>query len=71
MLTTCPESCGVCKEVCKDKYTSDCPAWADYGYCRRSAKNTDHILNFMWTNCKKSCGVCTSGIVVKKIIKPL
>ena len=63
MLKVCPESCGVCGKKCEDgeKYRSDCPAWADYGFCDPGPKTNDHILTFMNTNCMKSCGVCTSG----------
>ena len=69
MLTTCPKSCGACSEECKDEeaYRSDCPAWADYGYCLRTVKNSN-ILKFMLKNCKKSCGVCTPGIDLKNLI---
>ena len=64
MLTVCPESCDVCTEVCEDnpRYSRDCPAWADYGYCIRSPTSTDHVIMFMLNNCRKSCGVCSPGI---------
>ena len=60
MLKTCPDSCGICNEVCKDNFP-DCPGWAKYGFCRRTAKNTEGVIKFMWNNCKKACGVCTTG----------
>jgi hypothetical protein len=65
MLTTCPKSCGLCSEEfkCKDEDVyPDCPAWADYGFCLRTVRNSDNVVKFMLNNCKKSCGVCTPGI---------
>jgi hypothetical protein len=64
MLTTCPESCRICSEVCKDDLP-DCPAWAYYGFCLRTVKNSNHVVRFMLNKCKQSCGVCTPGIVQK------
>ena len=40
---------------------SDCPTWADLGYCE-----TDEYGDFMRANCKKSCDVCISGNVFKQ-----
>ena len=65
MLTTCANSCGICNGVCKDNFP-DCPGWAKNGFCLRTEGNTDHEINFMWNNCKKSCGICTGGMFVKE-----
>ena len=63
MLKVCPKSCGVCGEVCEDseRYRSDCPAWAEFGYCVRGPETADYIFTFMNTNCKRSCGLCITG----------
>ncbi|CAB3982231.1 zinc metallo ase nas-13-like [Paramuricea clavata] len=69
MLTSCPESCGVCGKVCQDEY-KDCPAWADYGYCIRKPGTSDHIIKFMLSSCRKSCAVCIPAPTTKPTTKP-
>ena len=61
MLKHCPASCGACN--CQDDpvYSKHCPAWADYGYCNENNQHPQHIVKFMMTNCRKSCGKCPPG----------
>uniref|UniRef100_A0A7S4EVS4 ShKT domain-containing protein n=1 Tax=Chrysotila carterae TaxID=13221 RepID=A0A7S4EVS4_CHRCT len=50
MYQRCPQTCGVCTNVCEDKY-DDCATWADNGECE---SNKD----VMSTECPASCGLC-------------
>ena len=52
MLRECPETCGVCRQVCKDKHES-CKAWASAGECTKNAAS-------MRALCSSSCLVCAN-----------
>lgn len=58
MASNCPHSCGVCECEDEAQYASQCPAWADLGYCWRGDSGSKHDKEFMVKNCRKSCGNC-------------
>ena len=62
VLKTCPKSCGICgkNKPCADDY-DDCKGWGEHGYCIK--KDDLRIMNFMLNNCRKTCGICTQGIL--------
>ena len=64
MLKVCPESCKICNdEKCQDapNYKTQCPAWADNGYCTYTGDKANHMVKFMMKNCRKSCDLCAPG----------